>query len=295
VVRQLPTTIWHFGAFGREFLHMNANARVDSYNSSNGSYVAQAVNGTGSLQHAHSDGDVGSNGDISLDQNAKVWGDAAPGPNHMDLILGNAFVTGSTLPAEKLVELPAISVPTYTNYGALNVNSSTTLPTGNRTYTNLTVGNNKVLTIVGPANVVMSNLTLNSNAQIVVDATNGPVEFWVIDNFILHSNAVIGSTDHTPSKLHMNLLSDNVINPEVNVDLDTIDFDSNSKFYGTILAPNAAIVINSNFEMFGCILARSVDLRSNARFHFDEALLNAEGEGNPIFETISWREVPYAD
>jgi len=43
VVRQLPTTVWRFGAFGREFLHMDANARVDSFNSDLGTYTGQAV------------------------------------------------------------------------------------------------------------------------------------------------------------------------------------------------------------------------------------------------------------
>jgi hypothetical protein len=152
-----------------------------------------------------------------------------------------------------------------------------------------------VLNITGPANIVISNLALRSNAQINVDATNGDVTLWVLDNFVLSQNSQIAPTDFKPKHLRLNLLSDNVINPELNIQLDTVEFDSNSKFYGTILAPNAAISINSNFNMFGSILARSIDLRSNANFHFDEALLNATGSGDPVFETISWREVPYAD
>ncbi len=118
---------------------------------------------------------------------------------------------------------------------------------------------------------------------------------WVLDNFVLNSNSQIAPTDLKAKHLRLNLLSDNVINPEQTIQLDTVEMDSNSKFYGTILAPNAAISINSNFELFGSILARSINLRSNATFHFDEALLNATGSGDPIFETISWREVPYAD
>jgi hypothetical protein len=295
VVRQIPTTVWRFGAFGREFLHMDSNARVDSYNSDLGSYNSQNVNGSGTMQHAHSDGDVGSNGDISLDHNSRVWGDARPGPQHMDYILGNAFVTGTTGAASEPVELPTISVPNYTNLGALTVSGATTIPAGNRTYTNLTVNSGQTLRIVGPANVVMSNLTVRQNARITIDASHGEVSLWVLDNFVLNQNSQLAATDLQPKHLRVNLLSDNVINPELNVHLDNVEFDSNSKFYGTLLAPNAEITINSNFEMFGCVLARSINLRSNASFHFDEALLNATGSGMPTFETISWREVPYAD
>jgi hypothetical protein len=284
VVRQLPTTIWRFGAFGKEDLHMDSNARVDSYNSDTGTYILQDVNGSGTNTHAASNGDVGSNGDISLSQNAKVWGDATPGPSHNDTILGNAFVTGSTSSNSQAVVLPTITVPSYSSFGALTVAGTTTIPSGNRSYTNIT----------GPAKIVMSNLTLKSGAQININATNGDVELWVIDNFILNSNAQIAPTDFKSKHLRLNLLSDNVINPELNVQLDTVEFDSNSKFYGTILAPSAAITVSSNFEMFGSVVARSVDLHSNANFHFDEALLNATSSGLPTFETISWREVPYA-
>jgi len=294
VVRQVPSTVWRFGAFGLENLHMDSNARVDSYSSDAGTYTAQNINGLGTNKHANSNGDVGSNGDIGVDQNGKVWGDAAPGPAHTATVLGNAFVTGTTSPASTPMVPPTVTVPSYASLGALTVTSTTTIPSGNRTYTNLTVDTNKTLNITGPANIVMSNLTLKSGAKITVDATHGAVEFWVIDNFILNSNAQIAPTDFKTKNLRLNLLSDNVINPELNVVLDTVSFDSNSKFYGTILAPSAAIVVSSNFEMFGSVIARSIDLHSNANFHFDEALLNATSSGLPTFETISWREVPYA-
>jgi hypothetical protein len=293
VVRAVPNTIWRYGAFGKEFLHMDSNARVDSYNSDLGTYAAQAVNGSGSSQYALTNGDVGSNGDISIDQNAKVWGDAVAGPSHTTTVLGNAVVTGSTTPASQQVELPSINVPTYTNYGNLTVSSNTSWTSSNRTYGTLRVGSNKTLTIRGPANIVASSLTLYSGAKIVVDATNGPVTFYVVDNFIMNSNAQIYSTDYKPSKVKLNLLSDNVINPEVQVTLDTVDFDSNSQVWGTVYAPNARIVFDSNFQLYGSIMARSLDVDSNSRFHFDEALINATANGVPTYETLCWREIPF--
>jgi hypothetical protein len=293
VVRAVPNTIWRFGAFGKEFLHMDSNARVDSYNSTSGSYAAQATNGSGSLQYARTNGDVGSNGNVGLDQNAKVWGDAVAGMNHTTTVLGNAIVWGSTANATEDIEFPAIQVPTYTNYGSLTVNSATTLPSSNRTYGTLRVGSNKTLTITGPANIVASNLVLNSGSKIIVDDTNGPVTFHVIDNFIMNSNSQIWPTSNKPISIALNLLSDNVINPEVTVQLDTVDFDSNSKIWGVVYAPNARVVLDSNFELFGSLMARSIDIDSNATFHFDEALIDATASGVPTFETVCWREVPW--
>jgi hypothetical protein len=293
VVRQVPNTIWRFGAFGKEYLHMDSNARVDSYNSDSGTYASQDVNDTGSNQHANTNGDVGSNGSISMDQNSKVWGDAMAGPDHSTTVLGNAFVTGSTVSSAQLVDLPALNVPTYTNLGTLTVSGTTTIPTGTRTYSNVTINSNKTLNITGPAEIVMTNLTLRSGATINIDDTNGPVTLWVIDSFIMNSNSLLAPLDHKSKNLRVNLLSDNVINPEVSITLDTVDFNSNTQLYGTVYAPNAHIQINSNFQLFGSLVSRSVDLNSNASFHFDEALLSATASGAPTFETVSWRRVPY--
>jgi hypothetical protein len=295
VVRSVPTTIWRFGAFGKEFMHMDSNARVDSYNSDLGTYASQAINGSGSTQHGNSNGDIGSNGDVGLDQNGKVWGDALAGPNHSTTVLGNAVVSGSIVPMPEPLELPALTLPSYASLGALTVNGATTIPTGNRRYTNLTVETNKTLTVNGPANIVITNLLLKSGSSMRINATGGPVTLWVIDDFVMRSNAFLGPTDLKSKNLAVNLLSDNVINPEVAIDLDEIDFASNTRLYGMVYAPSAAIEIRSNFELFGSLIARSVDLDSNARFHFDEALLDATGSGAPAFETICLRDLAIPD
>ena len=293
VVRAVPNTMWRFGAFGKELLHLDSNARVDSYDSRLGTYVSQAVNGSGSFKYARTNGDVGSNGDVSLDQNAKVWGDAVAGLLHTTTVLGNAIVSGSTATATADVEFPAVTVPTYTIYGSLTVSSSLNMSSSNRAYSTLRVGSNKTLTIEGPANIVASSLILNSGASIRIDDEDGPVVFYVLDNFIMNSNSQIKPNSLEPLGVRLNLLSDNVINPEVTVQLDTVDFDSNSKIWGVVYAPNARVVLDSNFELYGSLMARSLDIDSNATFHFDEALVDATASGVPVYETVCWRELPW--
>ena len=291
-VHEVPNTIWRFAAFGKEGLHMDSNAHTDSFNSTTGTYASQQVNGSGTNMYASSNGDVGSNGDVTMDQNSQVWGDATAGPDHDTYVLGNAEVTGSTTPMGEEVEFPPIVVPTYTNFGALTVTATTSIPSSNRTYSNVRVNASKTLNITGPANIVMTNFEIKSGGRVNIDATAGPVEIWVIDDFLMNSNAQIASTDFLARNVRINLLSDNVINPEVMVDLDAIDFDSNSKIFGTIYAPNANVTVNSNFELFGSMIAREVDLNSNSFMHFDEDLLNATASATPKFEVLCWREVP---
>ncbi len=289
-VREVPNTIWRFAAFGREELHMDSNSRVDSYDSTIGTYASQAVNGSGTDQHALTNGDVGSNANVTMDQNSQVWGDATAGPDHFTYVTGNAEVTGSTTPMTEEVEFPPLVVPTLPN-AAWNANGGA-LASGDYTFGSATLNANKTLTITGPARIVMTNFTLKSNSQIVINAAAGPVEFWIIDDFKMSSNSQIASTDLLPKNVKLNLLSDNVINPEVVVDLDDVDFDSNSKLFGTIYAPNAKITIDSNFELFGSMIAREADLNSNCFIHFDEDLLNSTASSQVKLEVLCWRELP---
>jgi hypothetical protein len=222
-----------------------------------------------------------------------VWGNATSGPGATTTVLGNAVCFGSTNPATEPISFPPIVVPSYPSLGAWSINGAATLPPGDYQYTGFMIRANSSLTVTGPANIVVDNFTMRSGAQLIVDATNGPVEIWVIDDFIINSNTLIAATDFKPAAIEVNLLSDNVIDPNVVVDLDVVDFDSNARLFGTIYAPNANIAIDSNFELFGSLVARSVDLDSNSRIHFDESLAADRGDVEIVWQRVAWRALPY--
>lgn len=293
VVQQTPQGFFRWAAFGEENLHMDSNARTDSYDSTLGDYTSQAVNGSGSNQYANTGGDVGSNGGISMDSNIGVYGDASPGPGEsVTGDLGN--ITGSTTPMPNPIELPDIVVPSIPLTAAsYTVSAATTLSSGSYNWTNFTVNNSKTLIINGPATIVVTNFNLKSGANLIVNASSGPVEFFVLDDFKLNSNTTIRSGSQDPSHIAFNLLSDNILDPGIDVtfDEDLVDFDSGSKLYGTIFAPSAEVTIDSNFELFGAMVARRVDLNSNCRIHYDERLATLNDGGDPVYETLCWRLV----
>jgi len=291
IVLSASSAFFRWGAFGDVSMTIDSNAFFDAYDSSLGSYDDQDVNGNGSSRHASDDGSIGSNGDISLDSNAKVFGGAVPGPGHSTSVTGNAFVTGSTTPADSPTDMPALDIPVFPPSGSLEVGSSDSdsLVSGEYNFATFHLDSNATLDITGPATIVCGDMILDSNAEIHIDATNGPVEFYVVDDFALNSNTLITSLTNTPADVTINLESDNVIDPEVTVDLDEIDFDSNAQLYGTIYAPNAAVDINSNFELFGAIIAHNLHLDSNSRIHYDEALMEAGGGSGNDYETVCWR------
>lgn len=296
VVQKGSGGIFSWGAFGDEFLEMESNAFMDSYDSSLGTYDSQDVNSSGSNSYALQNGDAGSNGDVELSQNAMVQGDALSGPSSSTtLIGGNVVVSGSTGQLSDSLEMPGIVLPSVSTPGTayLISDNDETLAAGTYYYSSMTLNNNSILTVTGPATIVLGNMTLKSGAEFLVDASAGPVDVYVVDDFVLNSNTELRSLTYMPSDLRIQLLSDNVIDPDVDVDVDFVDFESNAKLYGTVYAPSAAVEINSNFELFGSIVARSLHLDSNSRIHYDESLAALDVDADPTYASVGWRALPY--
>lgn len=298
VLREVTDSQHVWAAFGDEGLTMDSNAKADSYNSSLGLYTDQDVNGSGSSSYALSNGNIGSNANVGADSNVKVWGNATPGPSGTASITGNAVVSGSTQPATALVSMPAITLPSLVSMGDHAFDGSGSgafhdyIPAGDHRFDSVEVDMNQ-LTIVGPATLVFANLSIESNSEVIVDATNGPVEIFIEGDFLMNSNTLLASSTWTPADIELNLLSNNIVDPSVNVDLDEVDFNSNAELYGVVYAPNALVEINSNFELFGSLVAKQVHLDSNSFVHFDEALLSSNSSSERQLETVAWRHVPY--
>jgi hypothetical protein len=260
-----------------------------------GTYASQATNGSGSDQHADTDGDVGSNGDITLDQNSHVWGDANCGPDGTTTVLGNAVVAGSTTPAPEALELEPIVVPSYASNGDKTISANSTIAAGNYYWPTFVCNTNKTVTLTGPSTIVVNNFTLRGGSAFVIDPTNGPVTLYVIDNFVLNSNSQMYSTRYYPGDLRVNMISDNIADPDVAIVLDTIDFASNTKMWAALYAPNALLTINSNFALYGALIARQVDLDSNAFIHYDESLAADLGSNTTDWQKVACRKVTCED
>lgn len=284
-----PHNMW--AAFGLDYVYMSSQAKIDSYDSSLGTYASQDTHGSGSGAWANANGNIGSNGDITLRQNSLVFGNAAAGPGDSTTIVGNAAVSGSTAPQLTDLQWPSVSLPVNPAVGATPFTTNTAVSSGTHAYGTTALSTGVTVTVSGPATLVFDSLTMRSGSSIIVNQANGPVDIYVVNNVVMSSNTTIRSVDYSPASVRLHLLSDNIFDPNVQVQLDQVEFDSNSTLYGTIYAPTAAVVIDSNFEVFGGIVAQRVDLRSNSRIHFDEALARALNAGQAHFTRISWRVI----
>jgi hypothetical protein len=295
VLREAGGAFFRWGAFGDTSFSMDSNAHVDSYDSGLGTYDSQALNGSGTSKWANDMGNVGSNGNITMDQNTEVHGSAIPGPSSAVFLNGKSTVSGATLPAPEPWPLPPLNIPVYPSSGPLDVpgGGAVTLASGDYHYDHLDIASDGALKVTGPATLVFDDFLMDSNTTFTVDATNGPVEIYVVNDFVLNSNALVSSTTFTPADVSIYLQSDNVIDPDLVVDLDDVELDSNVEIYGTIYAPNASIDINSNFALYGAVVAYELHLDSNSYIHFDEALLNVAPVGPPDYRAMLWRALPF--
>jgi hypothetical protein len=284
-----PDSGWDYGVFAGERMAMDSNARVDSYDSALGSYDDQVVNHGNGQFYANGGGDIASNGPIHLDANSWVHGNAWPGPDDSVSINSNAGVDGSTAPLLEEEVMPTFVTPEIPSSGPLTVeqNQMVQLPSGDYAYDVLETESGAALVIHGPATVVCDSFRLGSNSELLIDAQAGPVELYVRDDFVMSSNTIAGSIDRNARDLAIYLESDNIIDPGVEVDLDEVDFESNSQLYGTLLAPYASIELNSNFELFGAMSALRILLDSYSQIHYDEAL-GRDDDPNASMELANW-------
>jgi hypothetical protein len=291
VTAETTSSLFQYGAFGDISLTMDSNAQLDSYDSEDGAYAA--TSGSGSSAYDESNAALGSNNDVEASQNVKIWGDILCGPSGSVTLLGNTQHSGSWGQAGAVVELPDIVLPSVVQAGTINTgtNSTTVIPSGDLGFTDFVVGKNAKVVVTGPATIVCGTFEIKSGSEVIIDDSNGPVEFFVEEDFLINSNTFVGSLDLEPADVAFNLLTDNIIDPvlEVNVDSDEMAFDSNAVIHGTVYAPYASVLIDSNFELFGSVVAKELHLDSNSKIHYDEALADSAKLSTSSWEIVGWR------
>lgn len=268
----------------KDQLTLNSSVLIDSYDSEVGTYASQAVNTYGIHTYANQNGDVSSNADIVLNSNATVLGDATPGVANTVSFAAGSYVSGSTAQATTPFTFPPISPPAIPVAGdmILGNGAAGALPAGDYGFGQFNIGKDAVLTITGPANVLLSDFTGGKDAQLIVDATAGPVTFYVTGNYS-HINGfeVLPAPGSPIATAFLVQGSANVV------------FPGNTNIRGAFYAPNADILFAAGNEAWGAFAGKSVNMSSGMKFHYDESLTkhwqnNASSQSDPL-EFLSWR------
>ncbi|MAG58757.1 MAG: hypothetical protein CMJ83_20910 [Planctomycetes bacterium] len=272
------STLFDAGGIGDVGIDLVGNNVVDSYDSESGSYLTQATRETGGQSYADSNGDLKSNGEIDLSGSAFVFGDvdAASGVSGV----GVAFIDGVTAPTGDgfsldQLELPVIAATPGLPYSMQNAETAL-LTSGEHRFSTVDLGGSSVLTIVGPATVVLDDLIMHDTARLEVDATVGPVMFYVTNGLDISGNAMLHSTRKQAPDVLVYADTDNYTGYENTDKGDSTKFvglSGNGVFNGALYAPNGVVHLGGDSHVYGAVVAKKLWVDGDAALHFDELLL----------------------
>ena len=275
-----------YALFSDKPITVEPSSVIDSFDSALGTYASQlAVSVTG---YVNDQAVVSSNSGIHVEMPSEIWGDATPGPAQLATSDDPSAISGSTAPNDTTLHFDTVTVPTIPSSGTMSAwrGADVYVHPGDYNFTKMTVGVGSRMIVQGPARIVVDDWIIRSNAEFVFDSTSGPIELYVSGTVDLASN----STITTPSKSALDTSVYLVGGPT-----QSVVFDSNSEFYGTIYGPEATVEVDSNFEVFGSIAADEIVLAANTRVHFDEQLLGGSAGQLLTFGIQSWRRVDFPD
>ncbi len=268
-----------FGLLGLTLVELDGNnIEVDSYDSTQGDYGADLGGG---ILNVGSDGDVHSNGDITLDTNDTVHGDARA----VGAISKGA---GSTITGSETTGVPPESVVTDPNCptpGGYVTGINPPAAYDGASY-DLTAGVGQTVTL-DPGTYAFNRITLNDGAKLAV---NGPVVICMTGQFKAYDGAVINT-----SKIPENLFIFSSYSGTDGSGTDAMHMVPGSgEFYGGIYALDGEVEFqNGGWQIYGAIVAKHIDIETDGRFHYDVSLAlspnNPAGKFKPI--AGSWREV----
>jgi hypothetical protein len=194
------------------------------------------------------------------------------------------YVSGSTLPAPQQSNFPPIEYPPVTPSGNYTVSGTArTLPAGDYGFGTFAVGG-ATLTIRGPARIVCDSFAGNRSGRILIDATDGPVTFFVRTSYTHIKGFEVDSVAGSPTAVAFMIDA-----------AQDIVFPSLTKIRGGYYVPHSRIVFSNGNECWGAFSGQRIDMSNDMRFHFDEDLARywtGEGDDGQVGTgVLAWSEV----
>jgi len=263
------------GVAGMTGISMSGQADINSYDSSKGEYNELLADGTRNIGQ---EGDIASNGPITITGQSMVYGSANPGDGYPFSGTPNVTGTYGTLQAPLTVDL----IPDTVMTDALDNNANSTVHThviidGVDTEVPYPLTNNALS--VPSGEVCLSGGTyyftsVNINGELSVE---GPSSIYVVGDINIAGQGVV-NTGTTPSDFL--LYSTGSI----------ITIAGQGAFYGAIYAPTATVTYSGQADFYGSIVCGFNADKGQAALHYDKALANVM----PSFvvnKVTSWQEI----
>ncbi|MGE0684360.1 MAG: hypothetical protein AB7P69_26070, partial [Candidatus Binatia bacterium] len=219
-------SIFHQGLVGSSSVSTGSQSRVDSFNSEAKRYGSQ--------------GDVFSNGPVTLNDNTKVWGN----------------VTGASVTIANTAQLNGVKLPFSQRMSFLPVAIPKALPT----LGNISLSNGATRTLTGPGSFLVSRIKA-TGGRLIINNTKGPVTLYVTGPISITGKANIKTTDPNPEKFAVYVAT-----------ADTVKLAGQGSYYGVFYAPSSLIQLSGQAEYFGAYVGKKVQVTGQVKMHYDTAL-----------------------
>lgn len=242
------------GFIGIDSVTLRNNMATDAYNSDNGSYGG--ANRT-------EDGDVCSNGPVSLASGADVFGDAQGSPVTI------AGGSGATISGTR-TDSPAGLNFEPVDFSEANINDNDAIERGptwappfyNESTGDLIVDNGRNITLQA-GTYIFRDLLLAGGSQLNV---SGPVRIF-IEREMRFDNGTVANLTEIPANL------------EINVGAGPVNIQGGHQLHAAIYAPDADVSIANGSGFFGAIIGQTLSVAGGGGLHFDQSLATDEAAG----------------
>jgi len=261
---------FRYAMFGDNSVLMENATCTDSYRSDSGSYAATQVN---------DEGDVGSNGTVTLQNTATIGGNAqtaTPDGITQDFV---STIVGDTTTGVDSVEIDIVSDSEYT--WAKSVSQAPDSLSGssynyNPGQRSLTIGTNGSLTLAGGV-YYFSSIKMESTSDIFI-APGATATIYLTGDLVLENHTRINPGGSPAACIIFSTGS-------------LFKLENTSEFYGGFYGPDAVFQVENNTSLYGSIVAEDIRIENAACFHYDR-LLGSYAKGYTGDQLIvAWRQM----
>lgn len=231
------------------------------------------------MPYARAGGHVYGNSGIDLGINASIFGNAQTSAVSPINLLPTNFVAGATTPDSRTLAMPDVTEPPELlamTASPLHLSGSDVvdLPSGTYRFSDLKVLDDSDLTITGPATIMVDTFLTDSDAEIDIDASAGPVIWYFRGSFQMRGTSSIETDSDHPHENMLFISTDNITGfpgPTGNPALPLL-IGQQSQLNGVLYAPQGLVHVTDQAQVFGAVYAERVRMTGNSWIHFDEQL-----------------------
>jgi Tfp pilus assembly protein PilX len=238
-----------YAVYAKDGIGMENHACTDSYNSDS-TYAASVL---------PDGGNIGTGGNITMQNNTSVGGDASTTGGSITL-QNSADVLGSTstsAPPENLTFIPDAEYA-YVSTHNDNATGLSGVYTYNAATKALSVGANKTLTLAD-GTYYFSSITTANQAKILL-APGAKVTVYLTGTMMMEQNTEFNATGK-PSNLMIYSKGANLF------------IKNNSKFSGGFYGPATTFMFENNADVRGALVLKQATIKNNTCIHFDRKFL----------------------